>query len=225
MEPLLFVALDNLTKDPQDTLKTANWLDKEVEGNFGFKVNLDYLLRRGVVSAMNGFGSRPFFADTKTWNGKRTMADVAKMMVDAGVDYFNVWTMADDQLEGAIKATEGSNTKVLGLTVLTHYTEAYCQKWFRRSLDEIVRFMTEQAKGFGCHGVVLPGTCLPAVSDIDIIKVVPGIRMDGFADDRHKQEVTPGFAVNNGAKIIVCGSPIMKVVEKANALRHVLSMM
>ena len=80
-----------------------------------------------------------------------------------------------------------------------------------------------RAKELGCHGVVLPGTCLPAVKEIELIKVVPGIRMEEFKDDRHKQEVIPEFAVQNGADAVVCGSPIMKVSDKITALRQILS--
>jgi orotidine-5'-phosphate decarboxylase len=221
--PLLFVALDDLGDKEQETLDAVRELD-QVPGNFGYKINLDCLMTEGVRAIIRKLpASRPIFADTKTWNGKRTLTDLAKMLVDAGVDYFNVWVQADDQLVGAVKATEGSKTKILGVTVLTHYSDDWCRMYFRRSLEETVAFLTHRAKDLGLHGVVLPGTCLPAVKDSDRIKTVPGIRMEDFKDDRHKQEVTPEFAAQNGAHIVVCGSPIMKVSDKANALRQVLS--
>ncbi|MCX6760327.1 MAG: orotidine 5'-phosphate decarboxylase [Candidatus Nealsonbacteria bacterium] len=224
-KPLLFVALDGLRGKRRDTLDAVRDMEP-VNGNFGFKINLDCFMDQGVKPAKYLISSsRPIFADTKTWNGKRTMTDIAKMLVDAGVDYFNVWVLADNQLEGAIKATEGSKTKVLGVTVLTHYDDAYCMKYFRRPLKEMVVFLTRQAQELGCHGVVLPGTCLPEVRYTSFIKAVPGIRTEEFEDDRHKQEVTPEFAVENEAKIIVCGSPIMKAVNKVAALENILTRM
>jgi len=222
--PLLFVALDDLLGKKRETVEAVRDMETE-QGNFGYKINLDCLMCHGTHMAIHGQTSttRPIFADTKTWNGKRTMTDIAKMLVDAGVDYFNVWVQADDQLAGAVKATEGSKTKILGVTVLTHYGDDWCRMYFRRSLEETVVFLTQRAKDLGLHGIVLPGTCLPAVKDSDRIKTVPGIRMEDFKDDRHKQEVTPEFATQNGADIVVCGSPIMKVSDKASALRQVLS--
>lgn len=221
--PLLFVALDDLGDKEQETLKAVQELD-QVPGSFGYKINLDCLIAEGIRATIRKLpDSRPIFADTKTWNGKRTMTDLAKMLVAAGVDYFNVWVQADDQLAGAVQATEGSKTKILGVTVLTHYSDDWCRMYFRRSLEETVVFLTQRAKDFGLHGVVLPGTCLPVVKDSDRIKTVPGIRMEDFKDDRHKQEVTPEFAAQNRADIVVCGSPIMKVSDKAGALRQVLS--
>jgi len=220
--PLLFVALDDLGNKERETMEAVRELD-QVPGNFGYKINLDCLMVEGVRATIRKMPSpRPIFADTKTWNGKRTMTDLANMLVDAGVDYFNVWIQADDQLAGAVKATEGSKTKILGVTVLTHYDNDWCRMYFRRSLEETVVFLTQRAQDLSLHGVVLPGTCLPAVIDSDRIKVVPGIRMEDFRDDRHKQEVTPEYAAQNGAGIIVCGSPIMKVSDKANALRQIL---
>ncbi|GAH32741.1 unnamed protein product, partial [marine sediment metagenome] len=44
-KPFLFVALDGLMKKEKETLETAERLS-DVEGNFGFKVSLDYLLDR-----------------------------------------------------------------------------------------------------------------------------------------------------------------------------------
>src|SRR3989338_11215926 len=221
---LLFVALDGLRGHKRETLNVA--LDMEpVNGNFGFKINLDCFLDRGVSQAVYPFlpSSRPIFADTKTWNGKQTITEIAKILVDAGEDYFNVWVQADDQLSGAVKATESSKTKILGVTVLTQYGENWCQLYFRRSLKETVMFLTQRAKDLGLHGVILPGTCLSAVNDIDLIKAVPGIRMEKFVDNRHEQEVTPEFAAQNGARIVVCGSPIMKVFDKISALRQILA--
>ena len=221
--PLLFVALDDLGNKEWETLEVVRELD-QVPGDFGYKINLDCLIAEGVRTTICKLpASRPIFADSKTWNGKRTMTDIAKMLVDAGVDYFNVWVQADDQLAGAVKATEGSKTKILGVTVLTHYNDDWCRMYFCRSLKETVVFLTQRAKDLGLHGVVLPGTCLAAVKDSDRIKTVPGIRMEDFKDDRHKQEVTPEFAAQNGADIVVCGSPIMKVSDKAGTLRQILS--
>ena len=43
MKPFLLNALDDLADKEEKALKVAEQLSK-VEGNFGFKVNLDYLL-------------------------------------------------------------------------------------------------------------------------------------------------------------------------------------
>lgn len=228
MKKFLFVALDDLTNRERETVKVAEQLSK-VEGNFGFKVNLDYLLNpekglKALLAPIQQFG-RPVFSDLKMWNGTRTMASVIENLVALGVDYLNVYALAEELLPKAIRVTEGTKTKVFGLTVLTHFSETYCQKHFRRSLPETVRHFAEVAVVAGCHGIILPGTALESVADLDTIKVVPGVRPTWYKDTRHEEEVEPRAAVEKGADVLVCGSPIMKSENPVDALRKVLSEM
>jgi orotidine-5'-phosphate decarboxylase len=231
--PFLFVALDDLDKKEKETLDIAERL-VAVDGPFGFKINLDYLLNpilstKTVLFQMRQRFGRPIFADLKMWNGTRTMRSVIEMLVDSGVDYLNVYAQADDLLSGAIKAVEGSKTKILAVTVLTHYDEDYCQKWFRRSLRDTVRLGAEVALQRGCHGIILPGTVLDVVKDFGFEKWTPGVRLGWYPEDaRHQQEVEPRVAVNGGVTGLVCGGPIMKSVEKVGidnveALKRVLT--
>lgn len=229
MNPFLFVALDDLTTKEEKTLDIAEQLSYR-EGNFGFKLNLDYLLNRTknltvVIDSVQEF-NRPVFADIKMWNGTRTMKSVIQTLVDLEVDYLNVYALADELLPKAIEITEGTETKVLGLTVLTHFNESYCQKHFKRSLPETVRHFSEVAVEVGCHGIILPGTTLNVVKDINVIKVVPGVRPKWYEeDDRHEEEIEPSDAVKNGADILVAGGPIMKSKYPAISLQKILSEM
>ena len=226
MKPFLFVALDDLDKKESQTLEIAGKLSG-IEGDFGFKINLDYLLNpekglRTTIAPIQQLGC-PVFTDLKMWNGTRTMASVIENLVALEVDYLNVYALADNLLPKAIKITEGTKTKVLGLTVLTHFDEGYCQKHFRRSLKETVRHFAEVAVGAGCHGIILPGRALDAVADFDTIKVVPGVRPTWYKDTRHEEEIEPRVAAEKGANILVCGSPIMKSGNPVESLRRILT--
>ncbi|OIP76029.1 MAG: hypothetical protein AUK06_00660 [Parcubacteria group bacterium CG2_30_36_18] len=232
--PFLFVALDGLMKKEKETLEIAERLSG-VEGNFGFRVNLDYLLDRGrrnpsTLGNIQQF-NRLVFTDLKMWNGSSIMASIIGNLVDKRVDYLNVYALADDLLPEAIKIAKGSKTKILGLTVLTHFTEDYCQKWFQRSLKDTVRLGAEVAIKRGCQGIILPGTALDIVKDLETEKVIPGIRSEWYPEDeRHEQKVTASEAVNRDATALVCGGPIMKSQEKVGidsveALKRVLSEM
>lgn len=222
----LFVALDGLTRDREGTLDIAEAL-VETNLDFGFKVNLDYLVWRGidsVVSDIHPMG-KTIFADLKMWNGKRTMIDVAEKVAPY-VDYLNVWAHADGQIETLVKTVrEVSNAKVLGLTVLTHYDELYCEEHYNRLPGEVVRHFAEVALHRGCDGIICPGPMLRYVEDLDTEKVVPGIRPVWYSDDRHLQAVTPGQAIDWGADKVVCGSPIMKDPDPVKSLKAVLAEM
>lgn len=227
MSVFLWVALDGLSREESTTLKIAESLALVQQGNFGFKVNLDYLLFRGLANAVANVAAfgRPIFADLKMWNGSRTMADVVEMLAQYKIRYLNVYALADTMLSKIVERVRGTSTEILGVTVLTHYDETYCQYHFGRSLPETVRHLTETALHAGCHGVILPGTTLKAVRDFSCKKMVPGIRPAWFSDDRHKEEVTPAQAVNGGATDIVCGSPIVTAYDASGALLRVLGEM
>lgn len=230
----LWIALDDLREREEETLAIAEKL-VAVDGPFGFKVNLDYLLDRGLrypstLGNIQQF-NRLVFTDLKMWNGTSIMSSIIESLVDKGVDYLNVYALADDLLPRAIEIAKGSKTKILGLTVLTHFTEAYCRKWFKRSLKDTVRLAAEVALKRGCHGIILPGTTLDIVEDLETEKVNPGIRSEWYPEDeRHEQKVTASEAVNGGATALVCGGPIMKSQEKVGidsvvALKRVLAEM
>ncbi len=224
--PFLFVALDGLSEKEEETLKIVERLCS-VDGPFGFKINLDYLLLKGIgpaLQAIQGFG-RPVFTDLKMWNGKRTMKAIIAELVMKEVDYFNVYALADSELIGLAELMTNSKTKALAVTVLTHYTDDYCRLNFGKSLSETVRYLSFVAFARGCHGLILPGTVLDSVRDLQAIKAVPGVRPSWFKDTRHGQEVEPRVAVDRGAGILVCGSPIMKWLDPVEALQKVLSEM
>jgi len=224
-ERLLYVALDHNERRPNLTL--AERLSAEA-GAFGFKVNLDHVILWGLgyVREIQSL-EKPVFVDLKVNNGPRTMANIFSALAEMGVNHTNVWSFADDLIRPAVRAVEGSNTKVLGVTITTRFDDEYCQRHFGRSMDDSVRHFAQVAIDAGCDGIILPGTCLESVRDIKTIKLVPGIRPVYYHSDSDTQEqvVTPYEAIINGADILVCGSPIYKTANPAESLRRILSQM
>lgn len=218
-KPFLFVVLDGLVDKEEETLRTAQIL---AGPGVGFKINLDYVLLCGIERAVKQLPNCPVFVDLKMWNGERTMTKIVEILVDLEVDYVNAYVLADKELRQTIEVARGTKTKILGITVLTHYDDFYCLSVFNHSLAETVVWFTGKAQILGCNGVILPGSCLGVVRGIDIIKVVPGIRPSWYADERHQQVISPGIAVKNGADILVCGSPIMKSSDPKKTLEMIL---
>ena len=224
--PFLFVAVDNLSEGA--SFKTTSELSRVPGDDFGFKFNLDYILKYGTDSLRKHRETfeKPIFADLKMWNGSRTMNSVMTDLVSKGIDCLNVYALGDDLLLKTIETVVNlGNTKVFGLTVLSHYDDTYCQKHFHRTLEAAVHHFARVALNTGCHGIILPGTMLHIVKELKGLKIATGIRPEWYRDDRHKQEVTPKMAVENGADGIVCGSPIMKSPNRIEALKKVLSEM
>lgn len=224
-ERLLYVALDH--NERKENLSLAGQLS-ELAGNFGFKVNLDHVVLWGLDYIRDVQNQkRPVFVDLKLNNGPRTMSNIFTPLAEMGVSHTNVWAFADRLITPAVRAVEGSQTKVLGVTITTRFDEEYCRKNFGRSMRDSVRHFARVATGAGCDGIILPGTCLKAVQDISTVKLIPGIRPEGYekTTETQKQIVTPHKAIINGADILVCGSPIYSSSDPVQSLRNILSQM
>ena len=69
---VLFLALDKLVDAEDETLEVAKALISEYPDQLGCKINLDYVLFKGIekaVSKIRKFVDCPLFLDLKIWNG------------------------------------------------------------------------------------------------------------------------------------------------------------
>jgi len=224
--PKFFVAVDDSAEE--GAMKKVD-LVKDVDGDFGIKINLDLIFGDiNVVNSVKQRTNKPLFVDLKMWNGKRTMAEVVKKLAGMGVEMTNIYAHAANMLKESVKVANDNGMILLGLTVLTHYNEDYCKRVYGKSMADTVKVLTEIALENGCHGVILPGTTLEAVADFDCIKFNPGTRPIWFEDKKanaQEQIMSPGEAikkVTKGKPIISCGSPIFKSPDSAAALSLIL---
>ena len=232
---LAFVALDYNSQS--DNIGFAERLANEVDSDkYGFKINLDSIADFSL-NALNPYSiikkikdlGKPVFVDPKMWNGGRTMENIARGCVDLGVDIINMYPHAGRKfMKRVAKAVEGSNTKLFGLTVLTHYTDEDTLELYGKSLRDSVRMLAEMNYEYGANGIVVPGTQLVVVQKLPILKLCPGIRPDWYADkgtNDQEQIVTLKEAFENGADYIVIGSPIRKSDNPSEALERILKEM
>jgi len=231
-DPFLFVGLDY--EEPDEVADFAEELAQVDRDNFGLKLNLDFIVNSVLLGNIQPFErilslKKPIFVDLKMWNGKRTMSSIVEKLVKRGVDYVNVYAQADeDFLRRVVETTEGTDTKILGLTVLTHYDDRYCQKIYGCSMREAVRRFADIAYSAGCHGIILPGTMLDEVQHLQMAKLVPAVRPDWYGKtgvNYQKQEVSVREAIEGGANLLVCSSPIRKSKNRREALIRTLDEM
>lgn len=232
----LFVGLDY--EDPSKVADFAEELAEVDRDDFGFKLNLDFFFscligdlygNNGPLIRIADLG-KPIFADLKMWNGRRTMESVVSSLSFVGTAYTNVYAHAgEDFLKEVVEvAGETGDMKVLGLTVLTHYTDQDCQRIYGRSLRDSVRTLAETVHKGGCQGVILPGTSLDIVADLPLEKMVPAVRPKWYGltgDNYQEQEIYIGDAIKAGADLTVCSSPIRKSKNRKEALVRTLDEM
>lgn len=226
--PLVYVAMDFTNQD--DMLRAAD-LIAPVQGDFGLKMNDDYVTSRtpqGAIADLAPYG-RNLFVDYKLMKGGTRMKNQVLELGSIGhVNFTNIYVLAGPLLGKTIKKTEGCGVGILGITVLTHFNEEYCQLFFKRSLVETVKLMTEYAYDSGCPGVILPGTCLEAVQHIPILKVSPGVRPSwymGKKANQQSQEVEPAEIIRGGGNTAVVGSPIWDTANPVDSLMRILDEM
>ncbi len=229
----LYIALDS--ENQRKNIENAQYLAKNVQGDYGFKLNLDSVADFSS-QALNPYSlvrviqetNKPVFVDMKMWNGGRTMGKIAKQCaIFLGVDIINMWPHAGEKFyKRVLSELEGSNTRLFGLTVLTHYTDADTQRLYGKSLKDAVRMFAEMNVEYGAHGIIVPGTTLDVVKDLNVTKLVPAVRPVWYEDKKaneQEQTVTPEEAFENGAEIVVCGSPIFKSEDPLKSLERILS--
>jgi orotidine-5'-phosphate decarboxylase len=227
-KPFLFVGLDQ-GNYIQDYLFAREL--NHVKRDFGIKLNLDFFVESSLsgnaIPLQRTFDlGRPIFADLKMWNGKRTMNSVADGLIQKGVDYINVYSHAgEDFIKSLVERTKGTKTKILGLTVLSHYTDKDCMRLYGYYLKDAVKNLSNIAYSSGCHGIIVPGTSLDAVKNLPLEKLVPGVRPGWYGktgENYQRQEVSIREAVEGGATLLVCSSPIRKSPNRLEALERTL---
>ena len=221
--PKFFVAND--ASDLNEAINKTE-LISGVSENYGIKLNLDLVLKDiNIINKIAELSGKPIFVDMKMWNGKRTMNEVIKTVADQGASMVNVWAQADSMLEKAVDTAKKAGLTVLGVTVLTHYDDDYCKRFFGRPMDKMVRLLAKTALKWGCDGYILPGTCLDAVADLGGLKFNPAVRPFWYGDkviNFQKQIMEPGQAFKKGADIVSCGSPVFRSQDPKRALELIL---
>jgi orotidine-5'-phosphate decarboxylase len=77
----------------------------------------------------------------------------------------------------------------------------------------------------GAQGIIVPGTQLDMVKDLEVPKLCPAIRPTWYEDKKandQEQPVTPEEAAKGGARYLVVGSPVTKSENPVQALERIL---
>jgi orotidine-5'-phosphate decarboxylase len=227
-QPGIYLALD--APDRLGVFELARRV-ASVDGDFGFKLNLDVLLLEGGVDLVRAFDAefgRPIFTDVKMWNGSRTMVEVAVGLARAGPALVNVYAQGGQTFLTRVRDAVGErapNTDVYGLGVLTHYTDEDCRQLYGVSLTDAVVMFAERAAEAGLPGYIQPGPLLDATAHLPLARLVPGVRPQRFEDRRgvyQAQTITPEQARLGHADTIVVGSGIFATPEPGQALQDLL---
>lgn len=226
MSTELIVVLDMDTRDEAlaavAACNTCKW----------FKIGAQLFTRLGpsIVEEVREQGKHVFL-DLKYHDIPNTVAHAARAAAGLGAGLFTLHASGGRaMIEAARAAVEGTDTRILAVTVLTSMNEAVLREELNvpETPEQAVLRLATLAWEAGAHGVV----CSPreitvlrnALGDAPLI-VTPGVRPHWSTRDDQKRVMTPAEAARAGASMIVVGRPILKHPEPARAATLILEEM
>ena len=125
------------------------------------------------------------------------------------------------------KGAEGSDLKILGVTVLTSMNDADLnQAGYRMNASDLVPMRAKQARDHGAYGVVASAhevSAIRAEVGPELRIATPGIRPAGSDIGDQKRVMTPGEAVRNGVDHLIIARPITQAPDPKAAVDAILN--
>jgi orotidine-5'-phosphate decarboxylase len=187
------------------------------------KVGLQYFAANGPAGLAQ-FNASPVFLDLKLHDIPTTVAKAVAALLPLRPALLTIHAAGGTAMVRAARAAidEGrSNTRLLGVTVLTSFDEPglHSVGVGGQLLQQAVR-LGRLAIDAGAHGLVCSAHEVAALRTLlgpGPVLVVPGIRPAGADTADQARTMTPRGAVEAGADYIVVGRPITAAADPAAA--------
>jgi orotidine-5'-phosphate decarboxylase len=129
-------------------------------------------------------------------------------------------------IEAAVDALEGTETKVLAVTVLTSLADEDCKEIYNRlPMDQVVS-MAKLAHSAGADGFVCSPGEVGVLSSMPwgrkMLFVTPGVRSPGKDANDQRRVGTPAEAMKAGATHLVMGRQILGAEDPAAEVARLL---
>ena len=217
----IFIACD--VSSQKEILDLLELIHEEISG---IKIGLQYITQRSPeeIRELSKF-KKPIFYDAKFFDIKNTLVESVNSLKDLNVDYATVHLLNGlDALKAANQAAKKINLKLLGVSVLTSFSDKDLQALgFNSKVEEQVRRLVKIAMDSDIFGII----CSPL--EVKMVKQIaprlkcftPGIRMKNLNDDQ-KRTMNANEAIKAGSDCLIIGRPITKGNPKEN-IKNILS--
>ncbi|HVB89772.1 MAG TPA: orotidine-5'-phosphate decarboxylase [Beijerinckiaceae bacterium] len=182
-----------------------------------YKIGLELAFTGGMALAERLIGEgKQVFLDLKLHDISRTVERATAQIARLGAHFLTIHAFPQT-MAAALAGAGGSQLKLLGVTVLTSYTDADLeQAGYRPGVAELVMTRAMQAKDIGLPGLILSGHEVAAVRarvGQEMLLVTPGVRPLGAAHGDQKRVATPAAAIAAGSDYLVVGRPILTAAD------------
>ena len=217
----IFVACD--LSSQKEILDLLELIHEDISG---IKIGLQYITQRSPkeIRELSRF-KKPIFYDGKFFDIKNTLVESVKSLNNLNVSYATVHLLNGlDALKAANQAAEEINLKLLGVSVLTSFSDEDLKDLgFNNKVEDQVKKLIKIALRANLYGVI----CSPL--EVKMIKEIapklkcftPGIRMKDEKDDQ-KRTMNANEAIKEGSDCLIIGRPITKGNPKEN-IKNIIS--
>ena len=211
-----------------DTAKEALQWARRLKSRVGtFKVGLQLYLRAGgeVLAGLQAMEA-PIFLDLKFHDIPNTVGQAVAAVADWRPRFLTIHASGGRTMMEAAVAAAPSETKVLGITLLTSLSEAEVEATgWRGGVTETVNHLSGLAREAGLSGIV----CSPHEAGRERVAwgtegeiVTPGVRPPGTNTDDQARSKTVTEAIGEGASRVVVGRPVLRASKPEEVLDLIL---
>ena len=217
----IFVACD--ISSQKEILDLLELIHEDISG---IKIGLQYITQRSPeeIRELSKF-KKPIFYDGKFFDIKNTLVESVNSLKNLNVDYATLHLLNGlDALKAANQAAQKINLKLLGVSVLTSFSnEDLKALGFNSKVEDQVKRLAKIAMDSDIFGII----CSPL--EVKMVKQIapklkcftPGIRMEDLNDDQ-KRTMNANEAIKAGSDYLIIGRPITKGNPKEN-IKNILS--
>tara|TARA_B110000971_G_scaffold4430_1_gene4493 strand:+ start:158 stop:835 length:678 start_codon:yes stop_codon:yes gene_type:complete len=218
----IFVACD--VSNQKEILNLLELIHNDISG---IKIGLQYITQRSPeeIRELSKF-KKPIFYDGKFFDIKNTLVESIRSLENLNVNYATVHLLNGlDALKNANQAAQKINLKLLGVSVLTSFSDEDLEALgFKSKVEDQVKKLVKIAMNADLYGVI----CSPL--ETKMIKQIapklkcftPGIRMGENKDDQ-KRTMNANEAIKEGSDCLIIGRPITMGNPKENIKNILLS--
>ena len=217
----IFVACD--VSSQKEILDLLELIHEDISG---IKIGLQYITQRSPeeIRELSKF-KKPIFYDGKFFDIKNTLIESIKSLKNLNVSYSTVHLLNGlDALKAANKAAQEINLNLLGVSVLTSFTDEDLESLgFNSNIEGQVKRLINIAMEAKLYGVICSPREIKMIKEIapNLKCFTPGIRIGKTKDDQ-KRTMNANEAIKEGSDCLIIGRPIIIGNPKEN-LKNILS--
>jgi orotidine-5'-phosphate decarboxylase len=184
------------------------------ESAWFYKIGYQLVFAGGLSLATELIAAgKQVFLDLKLHDIGNTVARGVESVAQLGATFLTVHAYPQT-MKAAVQGKQGSNLRLLAVTVLTSYDDAdLAAAGYELNVKELAAARAEQARDIGLDGLVCSADEAAALRNIvgrGMVLVTPGIRPAGSAGGDQKRIMTPARAIKAGADYLVVGRPVLE---------------